>query len=153
MEFLGEYNNRKAYWWNYSKDNLADIYEGNWIVFALETVLPDFISFEKFANRALDCGILEFKAFGIHSSELDDWFDEIVVFRNEYDSQKFDVMTTWHTNETVADAFWQCFHATCISDEMINENLQILCFHFNIQDQSEELKMYLQKFKQGWIPE
>jgi hypothetical protein len=62
------------------------------------------------------------------------------------------VMTTWHGNKSLADSFWQCFHATALSSTDGLEPISIVCTDLDGLDRSEELQAYLQEFGQGWIP-
>ena len=154
MEFLGEHYKRKVYWWKFSESTFDELPSGNWIGFAIEDGLPDYNLFDKFAKVSIAKGILEFKAFGKLSSKLDDWFDEIVVIMNVMENQPdIFVMTTWHDKESLANAFWQSFSATCLPDSTDYDHLKIICTHFDNVDKKEELKTYIKKFNEGWLPE
>lgn len=154
MEFLGKYENRSVYWWNYSQESLDELKGSNWICFAIQDQLIGFDAFSDFAKTSIDSGVLEFKAFGPDSSELDDWFDEVIVDTNVFDKSIDEtIVTTWHDNEELADAFWQCFHATCLPSKTDYENLRLVCFHFNGKDLKKELKEFILKFKSGFVPE
>lgn len=155
MEYLGEHFSRKVYWWNFSEKNYDELPDSNWVCFAIEDGLPDEEIFERFVKASVRKNILEFKVFGKLSAHLDTWFDSAIVKMKikEYLSEKVFVMTTWHDKETLANAFWQCFGATCLPDETDYDNIKIVCFHFDNIDKRDELKTYLEKFNEGWLPE
>ena len=153
MEYLGEHKGRKVFWWKYSDDNFNELPDKDWICFAMEDVLPNEEMFEKFARESINKNILEFKAFGKNSSMLDDWFDETMVVMEAMENHpEIDVMTTWHNNEGLASAFWQCFYATCLPETTDYSNLKIVCFHFDNADKRNEIKNYLKRFNEGWLP-
>ncbi|MEO5947948.1 MAG: hypothetical protein ABIP79_14110 [Chitinophagaceae bacterium] len=153
MEYLGKHSDREVYWWNFSVKNFDELPKGDWVGFSIEEKLPEYDLFEKFARASIAKGILEFKAFGKESTKLDDWFDDVIVLLNVMDNQPDAfVMTTWNDKESLADAFWQCFHATALPDEVVNENVKIVCFHINDIDKRDELKNYLKLFNEGWLP-
>jgi len=65
---------------------------------------------------------------------------------------EIDVMTTWHNDQTLADAFWQCFFATCLPDTTDYGNIKIICTDLDGINRVEELKNYLKEFELGWLP-
>jgi hypothetical protein len=153
MEFLGEHSNRKVFWWKYDEKAFEELPVNDWICFAIEDGLPGTGLFEKFAKAAINKNILEFKAYGNDSSILDDWFDETMVAMETMENHpEIDVMTTWHSNEGLASAFWQCFYATCLPKTTKYDNLKIVCFHFNDIDVSDKLRNYIKQFNDGWLP-
>jgi len=153
MEYLGEHSDRKVYWWQYADENFNVLPDNDWICFAMEDDLPSREAFGKFARWAIGKNILEFKAYGPNSSILDDWFDEtMVIMEMDENRPEIDVMTTWHSNEGLASAFWQCFYATCLPDTTNYKNLKIVCFHFNDIGVRENFKNYIKQFNDGWLP-
>ena len=153
MEYLGIHGDRKVYWWNYFEKNFDTLPDGNWICFAMEEGLPEDELLEKFIRKSIQKKILEFKAYGKLSSKLDDRFDQIMVNMEVLEKcPEIDVMTTWHNNEGLASAFWQCFHATCLPDTTNFKDLKIVCFHFDNIDFRKEIKIYLKQFNEGWLP-
>lgn len=54
MEFLGKYQNRSVYWWNYSYEALSELKGSNWICFAIQDQLIDFDEFSDFAKTSID---------------------------------------------------------------------------------------------------
>jgi len=153
MKYLGTHNNRAVYWWEYGFAGFNELPETDWICFAIENGLPQGDLFEKFVRVSIQKKILEFKAFGKFSTHLDDSFDHILVEMEYVENYgEIDVMTTWHDDEGLASAFWQCFHATCLPDKTGLSNLKVVCFHFDNTDLSPELGNYIQKFNEGWLP-
>lgn len=153
MEYIGEHSGRKVYWWEFSNARVAELPEKNWVCFAIAEKLPENKIFDEFARVSIAKGILEFKTFGKESTKLDDWFDETIVIMETMENHpEIDVMTTWHDKESLANAFWQCFHATCLPEETVNENVKIVCFHFNNSDKKQELKEYIKRYNEGWLP-
>jgi hypothetical protein len=153
VEYLGEHRGRKVYWLEFSETKFDELPDKDWVCFGIEDGLPDYNLFDTFTRISIKKGILEFKAFGKKSTELDDWFDGVVVLLNVIENQPDAfVMTTWHDKESIANAFWQCFHATCLPDDTVNENVKIICFHFDNIDKRDELKKYIEGFNEGWLP-
>jgi hypothetical protein len=152
MEYIGEHSDRKVFWWHYSAETLEELPEKNWICFAIEDGLQEGEMLEKFVRTSVQKNILEFKAFGKQSSKLDDFFDGVVVLMELVENySETNIMTTWHDSEGLASAFWQCFHATCVS-EVENEDLTIVCFHLENKSLKEDLKLFVNKFNEGWLP-
>lgn len=153
MEYIGIHSGRKVYWWKYSEENFDELPDSDWICFAIEDGLPKSEAFEKFARMSITKNILEFKAYGKNSSNLDDWFDlAIIDMESMEDHAEIDTMTTWHDNEGLASAFWQCFYATCLPETTDYDNLKIVCFHFDNADKRKEITNHLKRFNEGWLP-
>lgn len=157
MESLGEYNGRKVFWLEFLEKNFQELSVSDWICFGMSDENPFneplSATLTKFCGIAIDRGVLEFKAFGKESSKFDDFFDSEVVTKNLESGEDSFVMITWHDKESLASAFWQCFHATCIPDDADHNNLKIVCLHFENIDKRQELKSFLEKFNKGWLPE
>ena len=157
MEFLGEHRRCKVYWLDFFEKNFPDLPNENWLCFAMSENDPyqepqkELIS--KFCKISIEKGIYEFKAFGSQSSKLDDFFVREVVEYDEKTNQDLHVMTTCHDDESLANAFWGCFYATCLPDEADYDNLKLVCTHFENIDKKAELKDYLERFNEGWLPE
>jgi hypothetical protein len=95
MQYLGEQNGRKTYWWEFSLENFHELPDKDWIAFAIEDGMSNYEMFDKFARVSISNGILEFKAFGKLSEKLHDCFDETVVTLNVIENQPdVFVMTT-----------------------------------------------------------
>ena len=153
MEYLGEYSNRKVYWWDYATRNYNEWPAGNWICFAMADKYPGVKEFSDFAVKAIEKRVLEFKAHGKCCEELHDDFDLIVVISEiDGNSSATDIMTTWHNHDGIASVFWQCFHATCLPDDTNNNNLKIVCVDFDNNDKRGLLVGYLQMFESDWVP-
>jgi hypothetical protein len=61
------------------------------------------------------------------------------------------VMTTWHNDESLANAFW--YSVYCSGAEMYgSDDAKVICFHIGKIDKKKELKDYLNRFKAGWLP-
>src|SRR5215475_132025 len=119
MEYLGQHSGRKVYWWEFSEKTLEELPDTNWICFAISDKNPfqneKINCIRTFVKTCIDKNLLEFKAFGKYSSDLDDFFDIQVVLELEKGMGKdIFIMTTWHDKDSLADAFWQCFYATCL---------------------------------------
>jgi hypothetical protein len=152
MEYIGEHSGRKVFWWHYSAETLEELPEKNWICLAIEDDLQEAEMLEKFVRTSVQKNILEFKAFGKQSSKLEDIFDGVVVLMEVVENySETNIMTTWHDSEGLGSAFWQCFHATCISD-IANEDLKIICFHLENKNLKNDLKIFVNKFNEGWLP-
>lgn len=157
MESLGRYNDRQVFWLDFIEESFHELPESDWICFGMSNENPFkeplSINLTKFCGIAIDRGVLEFKTFGKESSMFDDFFDFEVVAKNIERGEDFFVNTTWHDKESLASAFWQCFHATCIPDNADHGNLKVVCVHFENIDKRQELKGFLEKFNKGWLPE
>jgi len=153
MEYLGIHNDRKVYWSGYSEDKFNELPDNNWICFAIVNLKPEYNNFEKFVRLSIEKGILEFKTWGDFCDELHDYFDETVAELEVLEGHEtIDVMTTWHSKEGIASAFWECFYATCLPDNVNLKDLKIVCVHLENIDMREELKEFLKRFDEGWLP-
>ncbi len=68
------------------------------------------------------------------------------------------ICTTWHNDETLKDAFWQCFYATALPGSTDYDNLHVVCTDLNGIDREEECRRYLEEFlaediKDGFVPQ
>jgi hypothetical protein len=152
MEYLGSHLDRKVYWWNFSESNFDELPDKDWVCFVMENGLPEREIFEKFTRVTIQKNIVEINSFGKLSETLHDWFDEVVVEMNVLENKPdVFVMTTWHNNESLANAFW--YSVYCSGSDMYGcEDAKIICFHISNIDKKEELKNYLNRFKEGWAP-
>ena len=154
MEFIGQHFNRKVYWLDYGMLQADQLPNKDWVCLAIANSNPDRKAFEEFTRTTISKEIAEFKAHGTYGESLHHLFDITMVAMEVLENHpECDVMTTWHNNQTLADAFWQCFFATCLPDSTDYDNVKVVCIDLDGVDRKNELKDYLEKFAQGWIPE
>jgi hypothetical protein len=153
MEHLGTHNNRKVYWWNYSDENYSELPGKDWICFVMADNFPETTSFDKFVKIIIGKAVLEFKVQGNFCELLHDFFDETIVEMEVMESySEINIVTTWHSKEGFADAFWQCFYATSLPATANYNGIKIVCTHLDGIDKKPELRSLLKKFNEGWIP-
>ncbi|MGB1004687.1 MAG: DUF7684 family protein [Salibacteraceae bacterium] len=154
MNEINTYQNRKVVWISYNELLEGYFPKGDWIcLMTCSEFKPDSDKFDRFTRSAIKSGILEFKGHGKFGELLHDWFDETMVIMETIENHsEVDVMTTWHNDESLADAFWQCFFATCLPEATDYEKLKIVCTDLDGIDRKEELANYLSRFEQGWLP-
>ena len=154
MDDVKTYQNRTIIWIDYAELFAGKMPKSDWICLATSSESkPDFDNFEKFTREAIKKGILEFKGHGKYGELLHDLFDETMVIMEAMENQsEIEVMTTWHNDQSLADAFWQCFFATCLPETTDYEKLKIVCTDLDGKNRKDELANYLNRFEQGWIP-
>ena len=153
MNKIGTYQNRKVYYSDYKNLINGNMPNGNWICFAISNIEPNSDDFETFVRASIKNDILEFKSCGTWGEKLHDWFDEIASIMESMENHpEIETMTTWHNNESIADVFWQCFFATCIPEHADFDNLKIICTDLENVNRIEELKDYISRFENGWLP-
>lgn len=152
MKTIGEYQGRKVLW-------LENIHETNslpekdWLCLAIANSEPDFKVFENFVRKSISKNILEFKGHGEFGEKLHDIFDETMVEMEVIENHNsINTMTTWHTDETLANTFWESFFATCLPEKTDLDNVKIVCVDLDGKERIDELKLYLQEFEKGWLP-
>lgn len=153
MTYITTYQNRKVYWLDYAnfQDQLPD---KDWVCLFTANLKPDYEKFEKFTRIAISKNILEFKGHGLFGEKLHDYFDEIMSFMEAVENLKeINVMTTGHDDQTLADAFWQCFFITYIPNNTDLDNIAVVVADLDGVDRSAELKSYIERFEKGWLPE
>jgi len=154
MNPIGTYQTRQVFWFEYQQFQLEKLPTKDWVCLMTSDVRPDPVQFEKFVRHSIDNGILEFKAHGQFGENLHDSFDEIEVEMEVLEKHNpIDVMTTWHSNESLADTFWQCFFATCLPETADFDNISIVCADLTGTDRSKELKGFIERFENGWLPD
>ena len=146
--------NRKAVWIDYPDLVSGKMPNSDWVCLATSSESqPNFEAFDKFVRESVKNGLLEFKGHGTYGEKLHDWFDDIMSIMHVMESHKeIEIMTTWHNNQTLADAFWQCFGATCLPDEVDFDNITIVCTDLDDINRETELRTFLQRFEEGWLP-
>jgi hypothetical protein len=154
MNEINIYQNRKIVWINYDELLEGKMPESDWICLMTSSESkPDSNKFDRFTRGAIKNGILEFKGNGEFGELLHDWFDETMVILETMENHSvLEVMTTWHNNESLADAFWQCFFTTSLPETIDYEKLKIVCTDLDGLDRTEELSNYINRFEQGWLP-
>ena len=154
MKQIGTYQTRQVFWFDYGSFQLDQLPKKDWLCLATSDIDPNHQKFEKFVRHSIDHGILEFKGHGESGKKLHDLFDETIAQMEVFENHSpISVITTWHNNETLADAFWDCFFATSLPETADWDNIAIICTDIIGDDRTSELKIILQRFEQGWIPE
>lgn len=154
MKLIGTYQSRQVFWFAYDKFQLDQLPKKDWLCLATSDIDPDDRQFQEFVRRSIDNGILEFKGHGMSGEKLHDIFDETMVdIEISKNVEPIDIATTCHNDETLADAFWQCFFATTLPTRADLENVSIICTDLSGNDRTIELKEILDRFEKGWIPE
>lgn len=154
MKEIGLYKNRKVFWIDYSNLLKGKIPNKNCICIATSSkTKPNINAFDVFTRKLIENKILEFKGHGVFGELLHDCFDETIVDMEVMENHPdIEIMTTWHNNQSLADAFWQCLHATCLPDDVDKNDLKIVCTDLDSINRENELKEYLNRFKNGWLP-
>lgn len=153
MQFVGRYQNRQVFWLDYGAFPYR-LPGKHWVCLAIANNNPDRTIFEAFTRSAIASDIAEFKGHGQFGELLHDCFDEIVVAMEVLENHpELDVMTTWHNDETLADAFWQCFGATCLPEDADLDNITVVVTDLDGVNRIEELKDYIRRFESGWLPD
>lgn len=63
------------------------------------------------------------------------------------EGEKDDVIcTTWHNDESLKDAFWQCFGATCLPASTDYDNLFVVCTDVDGCEREREFAQYILEF-------
>lgn len=152
MQSIGKYSDREVYWLDYN--NFANhLPDKDWVCLAISNIEPDIDTFDKFVRTSISKNILEFKGHGKFGEKLHDLFDETVVIMEVLEKHsEIGVMTTWHNDETLADAFWQCFFATCLPETSDLDAIKVVCVDLDGINRTEELQSYLKEFESGWLP-
>lgn len=148
MKLIGTYQSRQVFWFNYDQFQLDQLPKKDWLCLATSDVEPDKDKFERFVRHSISNKILEFKGHGIYGEKLHDIFDQTMVDIEISKKVDFiDVGTTSHTNETLADAFWECFFATTLPVTADLDNISIVCMDLKGNDRTKALKKYLNDLK------
>jgi hypothetical protein len=95
---------------------------------------------------------LEFKGHGEGGELLHDLFDWVIVDQMIKEGEKDDIIcTTWHNDESLKDAFWQCFCATALPASTDYDNLFVVCTDVDGLDREREMRQYIEAFIAGDI--
>jgi len=125
---------------------------GNWVCLATGSRSFDRDVFSAWADEASRNGLLEFKGHGEGGELLHDLFDWVIVDQMLKEGEKDDIIcTTWHNDESLKDAFWQCFGATCLPATTDYDNLFVVCTDVDGCDRERELTQYILEFLTGDI--
>lgn len=152
MQTIGEHNGQKVIWLDFHELS-ESLSIDNWLCLMCCNKKPDEGLFDKFARVSINNGILEFKGHGAYSSKLNDFFDwTMVVMETMENHSDIDIMTTWHDKESLDDALWQCFYATCLPAHVDKKSVTVVCTDIDGENRVEELKYYLAKINEGWSP-
>jgi hypothetical protein len=151
MYKIGQYLGREIYWFNYGVSNF-NLPDENWICLATSTTEPDDAVFFDFSKYAISKKLLEFKGHGKYGELLHDLFDFTIVDEEIKQGNEIDIMTTSHSDESLADAFWQCFVGTSLSENADLGKPIVVCTDLDRNDRIEELQNYVTEFELGWLP-
>ncbi|MCB0380151.1 MAG: hypothetical protein KDD24_02765 [Flavobacteriales bacterium] len=154
MKRIGKYQNRQIFWFDYGQFKLEELPKTDWLCLATSDINPNDEKFERFVRYSIDNGILEFKGHGEYGEKLHDIFDETMVdIEITNGIETIDIATTWHNDETFADAFWQCFFATTLPTRTNYEIISIICTDLKGVNRTKEIVEILKRFENGWIPD
>ena len=152
MKSIGKYFGRQIYWLDY-KSSPTQLPDKDWVCLATSNEQINLDEFQKFVRTSITKGISEFKGHGKFGEQLHHLFDETMVIMETYENHsEIDVMTTSHNDETLQDAFWQCFFATCLPNATDFDNILIVCTDLDGVDRTDELISYIKEFELGWLP-
>lgn len=153
MEKIGTHFGREVFYIDYFQ--IQDLSRtDNWICFAMAESSFDEGKFNLFAKTCINNGLLEFKAQGKYGEKLHDLFD-LVMVKMEVDEghPDIDICTTGDNETDLASAFWECFFASALPEHANYDDLKIVCVNIDGKDRRAELKVLLDKFEEGWLPE
>mgnify|MGYP000524512341 CR=1 FL=1 len=154
MKRIGKYQNRQIFLFDYGQFKLEELPKTDWVCLATSDINPNKEKYERFVRHSIDNGILEFKGHGEYGEKLHDIFDETMVeIEIPNGIETIDIATTWHSDETFADAFWQCFFTTTLPIRTNFENISIIITDLKGVDRSMETEEILKRFENGWIPD
>lgn len=154
MKLLGTYQTRQVFWFDYNQFNLDQLPKRDWLCLATSDAEPDDKKFVKFVRHAIESGILEFKGHGEFGEKLHDMFDETMVdIEISKNLTTIDIATTCHNNESLAEAFWECFFASTLPMRANLDNISIVCADLTGANKADKLKEILKQFVKGWMPE
>lgn len=152
MEYIGEHLKRKVYYVNYQKLVIDEMPYSDWICFAMSNEKPDDTKLTEFVQNVLKKDVLEFIGYGIYGEYLHNFFDnEMVLMSINGHYPEIDIVTTWNI-DNLAEAFWECFGATCLPDRANYEDLKIICVDFDNLNYSTKLKDLINRFNENWLP-
>lgn len=154
MKKIGTYQNREVHWVNYPELLSSELPNSDWIcMLTASQTQPDINQLDHFVRKTIANNLLEFKGHGKFGEFLHDLFDETMVEMETMENHpEIEAMTTCHNNETLADVFWQCFFATCLPEYTNYENIKIICSDLDGINRANELKHYIKRFEEGWLP-
>lgn len=114
---------------------------------------PDLEKFTEFVQTCVQSDIVYFCAYGKYCELIHDLFDESFVAMKVFKGYEGrTVMTTWHNDETLADAFWFCFMADLYEEGIDSESMPIVVIDLDGVDRVAELRGYINRFNEGWLP-
>lgn len=152
IKYIGNYNRRTVIQVSYEEYKIA-MPDKHWLCFMLADHEPDSDKFAEFVETCVQKDIVYFCAYGKYCELVHDRFDEnfiaMEVFKG-YEGRT--VMTTWDSEETLADAFWFCFTANLYEEGIDSESMPIVVIDMDGVDRVAELRGYINRFKEGWLP-
>lgn len=152
IKYIGTHKGRAVIQVSY-EDYAIAIPDKHWLCFMLGDHKPDFEKFTEFVEATVPRDLIYFRTYGKQCELIHDLFDETFIAMEAlkgYDGRT--VMTTWHSKESKADAFWSCFVANYY-DDVDNENMPIVVIDLDGIDRVAELRGYINRFNEGWLPE
>lgn len=152
--FLGNHHGNDVFYFSAQLNPLDSLPGENWICLGIANAEIDKPFFEEFIYYSLQSGLLEFKSQGKYGKQLHDTFVENVREEEIEGKATIDIMTTWCYGETrdLDNAFWGCFYANVLPDQIDSNQTKVVCIPFDGQDYREVLIKLIEKLNQGWMP-
>lgn len=153
MEYLGTHWNRQTFWLDPSDNYQNELPTNGWVCLAISNIAPDEKTLEQFIRAAIDKNILEFKAQGTYGWTLHLTFDEVNTRMYTLEEHaETDIVTTGNNDTNLPNALWECYGATCLPDNTDYDNIKIVCVAFDGENYKNEIKTYIERFANGWLP-
>lgn len=155
MHKIGNHNNRDVFYMSLSSDMTSSFKEyDNWICLGISKDSHNKDWVNSFLRLAITNGMCEFKGQGSYGEKLHDLCDETMVELEALEGFPFlNIMTTGDNKTSLASAFWECFFATALPEDLDYATLKVVCVSFDGNNYQAELKDFLEKFDNNWIPE
>jgi len=156
MDNLGQYFNIETYYLNIDKEDINLVLpENNWFCCAIANKDNyDESLVDKFIRLAIDRNILSWHGLGKCADSLHLAFDltmtEMEVNENH---PEINVCTIGDSYESIAEQFWGCYGAPSLPGTVANYGIvKLICVSFDGHNYKDELKEYIKKFNEGWLP-
>ncbi len=152
IKYIGKHNSRTVVQVGY-EDYKSAIPNKHWLCFMLTDHKPDLEKFTEFVETSVQNDIVYFCAYGKYCELIHDQFDESFVAMEVFKGYEGrTVMTTWHNDESLADAFWFCFMTDLYKEGIDSESMPIVVIDLDGVDRVTELRGYINRFNEGWLP-
>ena len=107
----------------------------------LPTLDTDNIS--KFLKKLIDTGMVYLCTWGKHCEQIHDITDQILTLpENQYD-KNLHIMTTWHNDETLADALWFSIYNSMPDDAFFDDTRDFIAITINDDKSYDIIKKYM----------